>query len=271
MIPELEVLVATFGEAGLRRALEQDWPRVEGVRYLVCCQNPGGEDLLPAAEALHSRGDTVVLFFRDRGLSLNRNHCLDAASAPYLMIMDDDLRLSAEGLEAVIALFRSRPDLDYFTTFAEVPDHTGRRLPPPGHDLARPWPRYWAISFEIALRRSSLERVGARFTPLAGIGAPYLGAGEENLFLHRLVRLGLHGEFSGILIGVHDHPTTSERAALDPAVARAKGAAMRVLRGNLAAAIRLPLEAHRSALPFFRALLYLSQGYIYSIIHRREL
>lgn len=270
-MPKLEVLVATFGAAGLRRALAQDWPQVDGVRYLVCCQNPDGDDLLPAAEALHDRGDTVVLFFRDRGLSLNRNHCLRAASAPYLLIMDDDLRLSAEGLKELIAIFETRQELDYVTVYAELACPGRRQLPPAGHDLSRPWPCYWVISFEIALRRSSIERVKAAFSPLAGIGAPVLACGEENLFLHSLMRKGLRGEFSGILIGEHDHETTSERELLNPGVMRAKGAVMRITRGNLAALVRLPLEARRSGQPFFRAFGSLLRGYFYSIKHRREL
>lgn len=271
MIPELEVLVAAYGVAGLRRILSRDWPRVDGVRYLVCCQNPDGDNLLPEAEALHDRGDTIVLFFRDRGLSRNRNHCLDAASAPYLLIMDDDLDLSADGLAAVIAAFDANPELDFLTVYADLAVPGQRRLPPPGHDLRRPWPFYWPISFEIALRRASVDRVGARFSLLAGIGAPVLAAGEENLFVHSLLRGGLRGEFSGIRIGAHDHETTTEREALNPGLLRAKGAVMRITRGSLAALVRLPLEARRSRMPFMKALGSLVRGYIYSIKHRRDL
>lgn len=270
-MPKLEVLVATFGAAGLRRALAREWPCVEGVRYLVCCQNPDGDELLSVAGALHDRGDTVVLFFRDRGLSVNRNHCLEAASAPYLLIMDDDLTLSAEGLRGIMETFDSRPDLDLLTVHADLAFSGRRQLPPPGHDLARPWPWYWAISFEIALRRSSVEKAGVRFSTLAGIGAPVLGAGEENLFLHALLKKGLCGEYSGILIGCHDHETTSEREALNPAVVRAKGAVMRITRGSFPALLRLPLEARRSQMPFFRALGNLAYGYVYSIKHHKEL
>lgn len=270
-MPRLEVLVSTFGASGLERALSQEWPRVEGVRYLVCCQNPEGDDLLPAAEALHRRGDTDVLFFRDRGLSANRNHSLDAAAAPYLLVMDDDLRLSAEGLRAIIDTFDSRPELDYMTLRATTGDKAPRVFPPAGHDLGRPWRFYYTISFEIALRREALERAGVRFSLLAGIGAPVLGCGEEDLFLHALRRHGLRGEYSGIFIGTHEGPTTTERSAMSPAVARAKGAVMRKTRGSVAALLRLPVEARRSKLPFFRALRHLAEGYLYSIRHRREL
>lgn len=270
-MPKLEVLVSTFGAGGLRRLLDNDPPHVEGVRYLVCCQNPNGEDLLPFAEALHARGDTDVLFFRDRGLSINRNHSLDMSAAPYLLIMDDDVKLEAAGLEAVIHHFEARPDLDFMALRVETGDKTQRAFPPAGHYLSKPWRFYHTISFEIALRRSSVEAGRFRFSPLAGIGAPRLGGGEEELFLHSLSAAGLHGEYVDVRLGVHPGATTSERSALLPEVVRAKGAVMRVLRGPVAALTRLPLEAARSKLPFFKALRYLAEGYVYSIKHRREL
>ncbi|MDE6311497.1 MAG: glycosyltransferase family 2 protein [Muribaculaceae bacterium] len=270
-MPKLEVLVSTFGAAGLRRMLESDPPHVEGVRYLVCCQNPSGEDVLPAAEALHSRGDTDVLFFKDRGLSRNRNHSLDMSAAPYLLIMDDDVRLEASGLEEIIRCFDERPDLDFMALRVETGDRGRRAFPPSGHKLHRPWRCYHTISFEIALRRSSVEAGHFRFSILAGIGAPRLGSGEEELFLHRMSKAGLHGEYLDIQLGVHPAPTTSDRSALLPEVVRAKGAVMRVLRGPLRALLRLPLEAKRSKMPFFKALRHLVEGYVYSIKHRREL
>ena len=270
-MPKLEVLVSTFGAAGLSRMLENDPPHVEGVRYLVCCQNPDGEDVLPCAEALHARGDTDVLFFKDRGLSINRNHSLDMSAAPYLLIMDDDVKLEAAGLEAVIRLFDARPDLDFMAVRVKTGDKTRRAFPPAGYDLSKPWRFYHTISFEIALRRSSVEARRFRFSPLAGIGAPRLGSGEEELFLHRLSKAGLHGEYADIQLGEHPGPTTSDRSALRPEVVRAKGAVMRVLRGTVAALTRLPIEASRSKLPFFKALRYLAEGYVYSIKHCREL
>ncbi|MDE6277183.1 MAG: glycosyltransferase family 2 protein [Muribaculaceae bacterium] len=270
-MPKLEVLVSTFGASGLERALAQGWPHVEGVRYLVCCQNPEGDEVLPAAEALHARGDTDVLFFRDRGLSANRNHSLAAAAAPYVLIMDDDLRLSADGLRAIIATFESRPEFDYLTVRAETGDRRERVFPPAGYDLRRPFRFYNAISFEIALRREAIERLHLRFTLLAGIGAPMLGSGEEDLFLHKLRRRGLRGEYSGIFIGTHEGPTTTEHSAMKPEVVRAKGAVMCMTRGRLGALVRLPLEAHRSQMPFFRALRYLGEGYVYSLKHKKEL
>lgn len=244
-------------------------PSLPDVRYLVCCQNPEGLDLTEAAERLTARGDTDVLFFSDKGLSRNRNHALDAATAPYIMTGDDDLSWSADGLQRIIAEFDADPSLDIITVRTELPNK--RVYPPDGHDLRLPARFYSALSAEMAMRRASVERHGLRYSVLTGIGAPYLGCGEEELFMHHALECGLKGRFIDVVAVHHPGDTTSVRHRGKPEILRAKGALMRVLRGNTGALLRLPLEAWRAPIGFYRALLYLCQGYIYSLKHRKEL
>ncbi len=109
------------------------------------------------------------------------------------------------------------------------------------------------------------------FSEIAGIGAPYLTAGEEQIFVHRLLETGLCGRFIDAVVSHHRGTTTSVRSASKPGVVRAKGALMRIERGFLPALVRLPVEARRSPVAFFKALVYLCQGFAYSIRHRKEL
>ena len=95
--PKLEVLIATFGRDGLGRVIEMNLPEVEGVRYLVCCQNPAGENLDSEAAPLLRRPDISIHYFADRGSAVNRNHAFDLARAPYLLLADDDLRYKEIG------------------------------------------------------------------------------------------------------------------------------------------------------------------------------
>lgn len=243
-------------------------PVMPSVSYLICCQCPDGERP-DVSETLARRSDVSVIFFDDRGLSRNRNHSLAASEAPYLLISDDDISYSAEGLTAIIDAFDTDPALDIVATRSVIPEpHV---YPPHGHDLAVPYPRYSAISFEIALRRRSWQRSGVLFSELAGIGAPYLAAGEEQIFVHRLLEAGLRGRFIDAVVSHHRGTTTSVREAARPGVVRAKGALMRIERGFAAALLRLPVEAWRSPVAFPKALAYLCQGFAYSIKHRREL
>lgn len=268
MAVKLQILICTYG----KRLTEIDidgMPFMPDVHYLVCCQNPDGLNLSDAARRLTERGDTDVLFFEDKGLSINRNHSLRTATAPYVMLGDDDVSWREEGLRRIIDTFDSDPTLDIVTIRSELLEK--RVYPPDGHDLSKRARFYSAISFEISLRRESIKRIGLQFSPLAGIGAPYLKCGEEELFLYHALNGGLKGRFIDVVAVHHRGETTSVRQCAEPAIIRAKGALMRILRGNAKAIIRLPIEAWRAPIGFFRALWYLIQGFCYSVKHRKEL
>ena len=265
---KLQILVCTFGQR-LRSIDVSGWPMLPGVQYVISCQNPDHLDLSATAAALEARPDIKVHFFFDRGLSLNRNHAIDLASAPLIFIADDDLSFRTDGLLRIIDIFAQDPALDVLTCRSEMPEE--RTYPPDGHNLRKPWPYYWTISFEIAIRRDAIARAGLRFTPLAGIGAPYLSAGEEELFMLRAIRAGLTCRFTDTVVAIHPGSTTGVREALRPGVIRAKGCLMYMQRGLAAALPRLPLEAYRNPAPLLKALRHLTQGMIYAIKHRDEL
>ncbi len=267
----LEVLICTYGRrlAGIDSG---GLPQVEGVRYLVSCQLP--EDISPgqamaACRQLSQRKDVEIRFVDGKGLSNNRNAALDAATAPLALIADDDTSFDADGLRGIIARFDADPALELITV-RRIHD-CGSQYPPDGHDLARPFKRYWPISIEIALRMEAVRRRRWRFSPLAGIGAPYLEAGEENIFLHNAVRSGAKCRFADIAVASHPGETTSGHSGGTPGTLRAKGACLRIIRGWATGLTRIPVEAFRAPCPTLRALLYIFQGYVYSIANRRYL
>lgn len=263
-----QVLICTFGR-GIERIDAGALPRVSGVTWLVCCQNPDGLDLSAPLATLEARDDIETHVVGDRGLSNNRNHAFDFASGDILLIADDDLIFDPDGFAAIGRIFEAEPATDFITLHAAT--GVTRTMPPDGHNLAEPFPHYCPISFEIAVRAESLARSGVRFSPLAGIGAPYLCAGEEELFVHNLLKAGLQGRYADVHIATHPGATTSERLEASPAMLRTKGAMMRSIRGTWAGLIRIPLEAYRAKAPFAHALLWLSQGFVYSIKNRRML
>lgn len=267
---KLEVLICTHTPR-LKAISTDALPVVEGVQYTVMCQTTASYDLSgDICSGLIGRHDIRVLYNTTRGLSANRNAAFASAKAPYLLIADDDLRFNPDGLRAVTDAFDADPALDILTLRADQP--VPRIYPPDGHDLSHPWRFYSPVSFEIALRRRVVDGPqGLRFSTLAGIGAPYLGCGEEELFVHHAIRRGLCCRHSSAVVATHPSLTTADSRAATPQVLRAKGALMRIFRGNVAGAIRIPLEAYRAPAPWPRAFLNLVQGYIYSIKHRRRL
>lgn len=265
----LQVLIVSYGDR-IRALIDTPLPKVEGVGYVISCQDPDnrleGIDLRP----LMQRPDIDLRIYRDRGISNNRNHAFDAASAPYLLLADDDLVFIPQGLRAIIDAFERNAGVDVILLKADVPTSV-RQFPPGECDLPSTWPRHHAISFEIAVRRSSMLKAGLRFSPLAGIGAPRLGAGEEELFIHRARRRGLNVRYIPITHAVHPGPTTSVHSARSAAVLRSKGTVITATRGPLIALTRFPVEAVRSKAPFFKALWCYLDGMVYYYTHRRQL
>lgn len=264
----LQVLVCTVASRinGIDTA---GYPVIDGVEYIICCQNPACIDISMAKSALEERSDIKVRVFADKGLSVNRNHAFDAATAPYLHVADDDISFCREGLLRVMADFDADPSLDIITTRSTMPE--ARFFPPDGHDLATVYRYYHTISFEISVRRSALEAHGIRFSPLAGIGAPFLTAGEEELLMYHMLRSGMKGRFADVVLSVHPGLTTSAHSGAKAGVVRAKGAVMRIVRGSAAALLRYPVEALRSPAPTHKALLWLLQGFFYSIRNSKQL
>ncbi len=268
-VVRLQILIASFGRRveGIDPA---NLPRVDGVEYIVSCQNPDGLDL--DISAFDGRDDVRIHFYSDEGLSANRNHLLDLATANYMLLSDDDLKYHADGIIDLIDTFEADPGIDMVTTRAVVPEpHV---YPVDWHDLSKPCRFYDPISFEIALRRKAVVSGGVRFSILTGIGAPYLAAGEENFFYRHCIKSGMKGVFRDIVVSEHPGLTTCTHSAASPGVIRTKGAFMPFARGYFGALIRLPLEAwraRRALVPFPKALLYLSQGYLYFLRHRKDL
>lgn len=258
---KLQILICTYG-ARLGRIALNDLPQVEGVGYLIVWQNPDG---LPVPDGF-GRADVELLSFADRGVARNRNHALQAATAPLAMMCDDDVSLCADELRRLIERFEIQPDTDIIIFRSNMP--VKRVYPPDGYDLAVPWPHHYVVNFEIAFRPDALRNADVYFNTLTGIGAPVLVAGEEDLLLRDARRRGLSIRFADICVATHPADTTAERLSADPAFIMTKGAIIAAIRGPLTALTRYPVEAHRADMPYGRALRALINGFFYALKHR---
>lgn len=221
--PRLDVMICTIGREGIRRVAAGKHPRMAGVRYIVAWQLPDGDEELP--QKLR-RNDFTVVVTETRGLSRNRNVALAHATAPLLLISDDDVDYTEEGLHRVIDSFRANSDCDILT-FRYISANAPKRYPPMGCDLRRPAKGYYPTSFEIAMRRESLPP-DLRFDENFGIGATF-PSGEEDLFLHDALSRGLRCHFIPSDICRHDGDTTADRLRRSPSLIEAKGAIVPLL------------------------------------------
>lgn len=218
--PQLQVLICTYGREGLQRVAKASHPRVEGVEYLVSIQDPEEGKEYTAPKELE-RDDFKLFVSLTKGLSVNRNIALSQASAPLLLISDDDADYTVEGLKAVVNAFRDNPDADIIT-FKYASVSSSKPYPDKSMSLANPPKGYFVSSIEIAMRRKSVQGK-IWFNENFGIGATF-PSGEEDLFLKDCLDRGLNGIFVPETIVRHDSPTTSERNLMLATRPQTKGA-----------------------------------------------
>ena len=105
----LQVLISTYGRAGIERIAALRLPEVKETGYLVGWQRGG--DRGPVPQEL-IRPDMIVVESETRGLAVNRNMLLRRAEAPLLKISDDDVELTAGELRDLVQAFDNNPDAD---------------------------------------------------------------------------------------------------------------------------------------------------------------
>lgn len=212
----LDVLISTYGKEGIRRVASGKHPRVRGVRYLVSWQTDGKHPLPKELE----RTDFTIIKTYTKGLSVNRNNAISHAEAPVLLISDDDVDYSQDGLLNVIEAFDRYRDCDIIT-FRYVSSYIEKFYPKEPCDLNSPPKGYFVSSIEIAFRKDSVKDIW--FNENFGIGAIF-PSGEEDVFLRDCLDCGLKGLFLPMTIARHDEPTTSERNLMLPSRPQTKGA-----------------------------------------------
>ena len=172
---ELQVLICTFGKAGIRRIAEASHPRIPGVEYIVSWQLGDSDGSIPASL---QRDDFRILLSDTRGLSRNRNIAIDAATATICLIADDDLSYDPDAFRNIIDVFKADPQLDIAAFRYSGGD--SKHYPDHEFDLRRPPKGYYITSFELAFRRKRIAASGIRFDLRFGIGAEF-PSGEENI------------------------------------------------------------------------------------------
>ncbi|MDE6741808.1 MAG: glycosyltransferase [Muribaculaceae bacterium] len=220
--PQLQVMICTYGRDGIERVARSSHPEVDGVEYLVSWQTEGQQ---PYPKNL-DRKDFKIITTDTKGLSVNRNIALAMASAPVLLISDDDVDYTEEGLREVLDTFKNLNNVD-IATFRYVSSSHSKSYPSTQCDLASPAKGYFPTSFEIAFRRTSVQGT-VWFNENFGIGATF-PSGEEDIFLRDCLDIGLKGLFLPITIARHDGTTTSDRNLMLPSRPLTKGAVFRRL------------------------------------------
>ena len=218
--PKLQVMICTYGHEGLQRVASASHPVVDGVEYIVSCQDNTGTAGHAVPQELE-RKDFRIILSPTKGLSVNRNIALASASAPLLLVSDDDTDYTAEGLQAVIDAFGRHPDADIISfRYDSATSH--KFYPQESVSLSNRPKGYFISSIEIAMRRESVQGK-VWFNENFGVGAVF-PSGEEDIFLRDCLDLGLTGVFIPFTIARHDGATTSGKNLMLPSRPMTKGA-----------------------------------------------
>ena len=251
---KLDVCIVTHGADGLEKVAAMDLPKVDGVRYVVSWQTPGGAKV---PEAL-MRPDIKMCTTHSEGSSANRNNAFDHSSAPLILVADNDVTYTSESLLSVIRAFDTHPEVDV-ATFQY--SGTGKSYPAEEQAITRRVPKGLTFSaIEIALRRRALEKV--RFDTRYGVKGSEYPLGEDEKFMLDAVRAGLNCRYFPIVIASHPHLSTGSRPIADPRAAAGTGA---LIRGwyPWSWPLRIPLKAWRlrkSGSNFWMCLRYMLLG-----------
>jgi glycosyltransferase involved in cell wall biosynthesis len=257
---KLDVAIATCRKDGIERVVEMNLPYVEGVHYVVTWQMSEGVAL---PQALY-REDMEIIRTASVGLSNNRNVGVSRCKADIVLFADDDIRYTAEQLQAVITTFETHPDLDFAAFRYEGADY--RYYPTEECSLQHIPKNFQIVSFTIAVRRKSVLR-RLYFDNRLGIGAPYTGCGEEDFYLYQARKMGMNCRFFPITITTHLGQTTGFRKVTDIKILRGFGAMIRV-EYPCTSLLRVVLKVWRlwrggqCSNPFF-ALKGVMQGWIF--------
>lgn len=219
----LEVLICAFNKGIVRIADVLGTPRSE-VRYIVSYQYTEERYLELVPRELGERTDVEFYSFKGQGLSHNRNHALELASADLVCFADDDSRLSDDAYELICERFSTYSDME--VAFFRASTYTGKLLkayPEQARDI-KEFPTDYSIStIEMVFRREAVQG-RLRFDERVGLGTPFLTCREEDFWLIDALRAGLRIKYFPQRIVETSTMLKRSMLYVDAGVQRAEGA-----------------------------------------------
>ena len=241
--PKLSILICTINDR-ITAVPDMLLPPCEEVCYVVSMQYTDDLFLTQIPSLLHERTDVHLYPYFGAGLSANRNHALRHCTTELAVIADDDAHYSFDSLKSAIQLADEHPDIDIFCLqVVREDEELIRSYASRSFDYAnQPRGNYFA-SCEILIRTdASVPAFDVRF----GLGAPYLGCGEEEVFLHQAHKQGVNIRyFPQILCRIPMTPTTGSQFFTNRKVRHAKGAVLYMMHGLIGSILRITLTAIR--------------------------
>lgn len=261
----LEILICTLDE-GINNVPSMLLEPYNGIGYLVSWQHSYSKEIALPEEL--RRDDVKICNLAGRGLSRNRNNCIEHATADVCLIADDDCRYTQEQLQMVIDTYTQNPSID-IATFKYSGDGDNKYYPEQTSNLKEFPKGYYVSSIEVSFKRDSVQGK-VWFNENFGLGTEPFHCGEENLFIQDALAMGLRCQFFPVTI-VHDRqPLEFLNRSIDTGTLMAHGADLQIFHSGTKH-LRALLKAWRlrrdEKVPFFYGLRNINKGICYMKRH----
>lgn len=172
---KLQVLVATMGQQDTTLAEKMN------IRCDAVLANQADREETVCVDTPY--GQVQMITTPTRGVGLNRNIALSAATGDILLLADDDVVYRDDMPQEVIRAFERHPEADVLLFGMDMVRDGAvfETRQEPFHRL-RVWNAMKYGAVRMAIRRSSFEQHGIRFHQSFGGGCPF-SAGEDSLFM----------------------------------------------------------------------------------------
>lgn len=238
----LQVLICTHNE-GILEVPSILLPEAEGIGYVVSMQYSDFQYLRLIPSILCRRRDVLLHTLEGSGLSANRNHALELASADVCVIADDDVRYTLDELRRIEAEHAAHPEADVLLFQARGPKgELLKNYPQHAFDYGRQPKGYYPSSIEITFKRERAKDVP--FDLRFGMGSGLFVSGEEEVWLNTLYRKHQRTirYIPFPIVQTLDTPQGGRNFATRPERQQAKGATLYYIHG-LSAWLRCLKEA----------------------------
>lgn len=144
-------------------------------------------------------GTVSVYSYNERGVGLSRNRAIEHSSGDILLFADDDI-VYLNGYEEIITSeFEKHPEADGLFFNLNVCEDR-RTYYNNDYKRCHIWNAGRYPAYSIALRKSSFEGKGVKFSTLFGGGARY-SCGEDSIFIKDCLKAGIRMYRTPALIG----------------------------------------------------------------------
>lgn len=219
----IDILVCTIDD-NINKVSKVLLPVNPSINYIISWQRTNNR-IIELPKSLE-RKDVFIVELEGRGLSRNRNNALKHATSDICLIADDDVEYNINGVKSLINYYENNPEVDV-VTYKFTSRKNAKKHPDFSFELKHAPKGYNVSSIEISFRREKIQGI-IQFNELMGLGSPFSGSGEDNLFILDCLAHRLNCRYIPINVVHHEEESTGRAQGGTKKVVFARGILTRI-------------------------------------------